>query len=121
MQTFNSFDSLVASQSATLQQTQMSVFNKEGQDFKIKWYNVGNYGEIAGTIISDGKPVGKLRLNNTADTMHVMWTDGEFQNKYGTEQSYPVADVRDCNREFAPWLPSVIRSEGRRILAENYK
>ena len=87
--------------------------------YSIRWYNVGYYGEIAGSIIVDGKIVGKVRVASTGTALLVMLPVNpklHLPTSTWETTTYPVehSTLQDVN---GIWNPKGIRQAGREAVA----
>ena len=117
MQTFNSFNELANAQHAAPLQSQMSVFNGKQDGFSIRWYNSGNYGKIAGSIVRDGKVIGKVGLNTPGNAMIVTLDGNSKPVEYPVDRSL-VIDEEKLERQLSDyWNTKGIKQAGKEAVA----
>jgi len=118
MQTYNSFDSLAAAQTVTPLVSDMSVFNKESRDFKVKWRYAVRNGEPTGIIMCGGEKVGKVELVRT-DRMQMCWEDAEIIKKRGEKyESFQIPPIFDGSSGLRVWDMVTLKEEVDKVLAE---
>ena len=81
----------------------------------IRWFNVGYYGEIAGSIIVDGKPAGKVCVAPSDTALLVtLAVNQPTTTCVTTTHSVDISVLRD---ERGNWNPKGIRQAGREAVA----
>jgi len=87
--------------------------------YSIRWYNVGYHGEIAGSIIVDGKTVGKVCVDTSGTKLLVTLTINHKPHLPAPtcgKTTYPV-DSNVLRDERGNWNPRGIRQVGREAVA----